>query len=157
MISKTAVLAMTSWALTMSPFIASAENGDSTHNHPMKNKFAELNLTADQKEKLKALHKEGMAAAKPLFDQMKAVREKAKAELLKASPSKQVLDDYASQLGDLHKQLVQNLHLQALKAKTILTPEQFSKMVNFQWMGPEQGMTGMHRGKGNYRWDKDSE
>jgi hypothetical protein len=88
---------------------------------------------------------------------MKAVREKAKAELLKASPSKQVLDDYASQLGDLHKQLVQNLHLQALKAKTILTPEQFSKMVNFQWMGPEQGMTGMHRGKGNYRWDKDSE
>jgi Spy/CpxP family protein refolding chaperone len=157
MINKAAILAITSWALTISPFIASAGNGDSTQYHTMKKKFAELNLTADQKEKLKALHKEGIAAAKPLFDQMRAVREKAKAELLKASPSKQVLDDYASQLGDLHKQLVQNLHVQALTAKTILTPEQFSKMMNFQWMGPEPGMAGIHRGKGNHRWDKDSE
>ncbi len=58
--SKIAILAMTSWALTMSPFIVSAGNVDLTQYHPMKKKIAELNLTADQQEKLKVVHKERM-------------------------------------------------------------------------------------------------
>jgi Spy/CpxP family protein refolding chaperone len=144
-------------ALTMTPSLALAGSCDSTHAGPMKKKFAELNLTTDQKDKLKALHKEGMETAKPLFDQMKAIREKVKAELLKSEPSKPVLDQYAAQLGDLNRQLIQNMHTQALKAKTILTPEQFSKMVNFEWVGPGPGMPGMHKGKDDHERDRDKE
>ncbi len=152
--SNMAILAMTSWALTISPFIASAGNVDSTQYHPMKKRIAELNLTADQQEKLKAMHKEMIAAAKPLFDQMKAIRDKVKEELLKAGPSKQILDGYASRLGDLNKQMVQNMNEHLLKVKTILSPEQFSKLVNFDWMGSGPGM---HRGKGGHGAGKDNE
>jgi len=117
-----------------------------------------LNLTADQQGKLLALHKEKNAEAKPLFDQMKAIRDKVKAELLKSEPSKQALDNFASQLGDLHRQLVRNMNEHLLKVKAILTPDQFSKLVNFDWMGSGPGMhPGMHHGMGGHGSDKDSE
>jgi Spy/CpxP family protein refolding chaperone len=152
--NKVVILALAGWALTMSPLMASAANCDSTQYPSMKKKIAELNLTADQQAKLKTVHEDRMATAKPLFEQMKTIRDKLKTELLKTEPSKQVLDGYASQLGDLHRQLVQNMNEHLLRVKAILTTEQFSKMVNFDWMhsGP-----GTHRGRGDHGSDRESE
>jgi len=152
--NKLIVLAIAGWALTISPFMAWAGNDDSAQYLPIKKKMAELNLTADQQGKLIALDKEKNAGAKPLFDQMKAIRDKMKTELLKSEPSKPALDNFASQLGDLHKQLVRNMNENLLKVKSILTAEQFSKLVNFDWMrsGP-----GMHHRMGGPGGDKDSE
>jgi Spy/CpxP family protein refolding chaperone len=156
--NKLVILALTSFSLTISPLLAWAGNDDSAQYLPMKKKMAELNLTADQQGKLLALHKEKNAEAKPLFDQMKAIRDKVKAELLKSEPSKQALDNFASQLGDLHRQLVRNMNEHLLKVKAILTPDQFSKLVNFDWMGSGPGMhPGMHHGMGGHGSDKDSE
>jgi len=92
--------------------------------------FADLNLTADQKTKLKELHKTHKESHKQVFDQMKALRDQTKAELLKAEPSKVVLDQLAAQMGDLHKQLAAKRAGHLLQVKAILTPEQFSKLLS---------------------------
>ena len=159
MLSKSALLAAIVLAFTMLAVAAWARTGDSTEGRPMMGKhFAELNLTSDQKDKLKELRKQWMESAEPVFEQMKAVREKAKAELLKKEPSQQALDDCAAQMGDLHKQLSQKFQAHMLKAKAVLSAEQFEKLMNFDWMGPGPGMEGgwKHHGeKGKPTSDKD--
>jgi Spy/CpxP family protein refolding chaperone len=97
--------------------------------------MADLKLTADQKTKIQALHKDFETSAKALAEQMKGIDEKVKAELLKDQPSKQVLDGYATQLADIQKLLLQKKYDHVLQVKTILTKEQFSKHISHEWMG----------------------
>ena len=147
--NKFALLTIMSCVLAASPLFASEQscNASATkQERPRQNMFKQLNLTPDQKDKLKALRKELMESSKPIFEQMKAMREKVKAELLKNEPAQSSLDDYAAQLADLEKQMGMKWNSHLLKIKAILSPEQFSKLVNSDWArGP--GMGGMHRGE----------
>ena len=141
---KSTIMSLTLLAgtLILSPLAVSAQPSDSAKAKHMERMFADLNLTQDQKTKLKALHEQLKGTHKQVFDQMKALREKIKAELLKPQPSKQVLDGYASQIGDQHKQLAQKRTDHMLQVKAILTPEQFAKLLSHEEKGPEFGPGG---------------
>jgi Spy/CpxP family protein refolding chaperone len=101
--------------------------------------WAQLNLTEDQKAKLKALRGGAKDFRKANFDKMKSVLDKSKEELLKEAPSRDVLYGYAKEMGDLQKALSEHMADQMLKMKTVLTKEQFQKFLNRdfrQGMGP---------------------
>jgi Spy/CpxP family protein refolding chaperone len=94
----------------------------------------ELNLTADQKEKLKALREEMKPARKEMMGDMKSIREKAKTELLKSNPNKGALADLARQTGDAHKKMADKEQEHLLKVKAVLKPEQFEKILTREFM-----------------------
>jgi Spy/CpxP family protein refolding chaperone len=102
--------------------------------------MADLKLTPDQETKMQALHKNMMETGKPLFEQMKGINDKVKAEMLKDQPSKQALDGYATQLADIQKQLIQKHYEHVLQIKAILTKEQFSKHMSEECMCAPAGM-----------------
>jgi Spy/CpxP family protein refolding chaperone len=118
--------------------------------HPMKEMWAQLGLTPEQETKLKELHKQTAPARREQFKKIEELRGKIKTELLKDKPSKKVLDDYATQMGNLHKQMNLSSIDHLLKVKAILTPEQFKKFTEKGPMGgPGAHMRG-HRGEGTH-------
>jgi Spy/CpxP family protein refolding chaperone len=129
-----AVVFMSS-ALMLSSLSAAARRNDSLLQKPFQKMIIELNLTQEQQVKLRAQHKQMLEEGKVIFEEMKKVREKVREELLKDKPSKSTLDDYASQLAGLHKQLIQKHHEHLLQTKAILSPEQFSKLLNHEGKG----------------------
>jgi Spy/CpxP family protein refolding chaperone len=134
-------------ALMLSSLSASAQQSDTLRQKPFQRMINDLKLTPDQQAKLQAQHKQMREEGKVIFEQMKKVREKVREELLKDKPSKSALDDYAAQLAGLHKQLIQKRHEHLLQAKKVLTPEQFSKLVNHEWKRPGANGCGPFRGK----------
>lgn len=105
----------------------------------MQKMWNDLGLTDDQKEKLKAVHQEGRDMRHKDMEALKTLRQKMKEELLKPSPSKATLDGYATEMGNLSKRMTQARTDHLLKVKSILTPEQFSKLLDKEWMKPEMG------------------
>jgi Spy/CpxP family protein refolding chaperone len=150
---RTALFGLITASLMMSPLAVSAMPDSATMGKHHDKMMQELKLTPDQNTKLKELHQQQMEAMKPYFEKMKGIREKVKAELLKPQPSKQVLDGYAVELGDLHKQMAQKRNDHLLQVKAILNAEQFSKLVNREGMGP--GMMGGCKHDGNCPHKKD--
>jgi Spy/CpxP family protein refolding chaperone len=127
--------------LLASSFAFSGQPNDSGMEKHHQKMMADLKLTADQDTKIQALHKNMMETGKPLFEQMKGINDKVKAELLKDQPSKPVLDGYATQLADIQKQLIQKRYDHVLQVKTILTKEQFSKHMSQECVcAPYAGM-----------------
>lgn len=111
----------------------------------------DLNLSADQKAKLKATRDEMKPVRDATMAQMKALREKAKTELLKANPAKSVLDDLAKQMGQVHQQMAMNEQENLLKIKSILSKEQFERILSRELIqGPAQrkGDKPGHEGRG---------
>jgi Spy/CpxP family protein refolding chaperone len=160
MMNKTVVLGLLAGAFLVAPLMASVQPNDANRQRPFQKMINDLKLTPDQQAKLKAQHKQMREDGKQLFEQMKSIREKVKAELLKDKPSKIALDDYATQLAGLHKQLIQKRHEHLLQAKAILTPEQFAKLVNHEWQGPggpegERPYKGMGKGSCGRGMDDD--
>ena len=145
--NKTMVFGLLAGSLIMSPLAVFAQP-DTAHMAKCQDKMmADLKLNADQKEKIKGLHKQHRESMKPFHEKMKATREQVKAELLKPQPSKQALDGFAANLGDLHKQMAQMRNDHLLQFKAILTPEQFTKLVDRGCMGGK-GMKGCCPGMG---------
>ncbi|MBN1575584.1 MAG: Spy/CpxP family protein refolding chaperone [Chitinispirillaceae bacterium] len=118
-------------------------------------RWAELNLTEEQKGKLKTLHEEMQPVREKHMEAVKTVREKIKAELLKTDPSQNTLYGYAGELGELHKQMSKDQGDHFLKIKKVLTPEQFAQLVEKDggMMGrgkdfrPGKGGAGPRKGK----------
>ena len=145
--NRIVVLGLLAGSLVLSPLAVFAQP-DTAHMGKCREKMmTDLKLNADQKAKIKELHKQHRESLKPFFEKMKATREQVKAELLKPQPSKQALDGFATKLGDLHKQMAQMRNDHLLQFKAILTPEQFSKLVNHDCMGGK-GMKGCCPGMG---------
>ena len=118
---------------------------DESKHHRM---FADLNLSEKQQADLQTLHKEMQALRQKHMESVKAVRGKMKAELLKPDASQNVLYGYAGELGELHKQMSKDRSDHLLKVKKVLTPEQFSKLVEREErMGPD-GQPGCPKGPG---------
>lgn len=115
-------------------------------NHHM---WADLGLTDDQKVKLKELHQEIVALRDKNFETVRAIRTKIKDELLKESPSTTQLDSYASEIGEIHKEIARQHNNHLLKVKAVLTPEQFSKLVSKETGGFEKFCDKMGNGGPN--------
>jgi Spy/CpxP family protein refolding chaperone len=109
--------------------------------------FDDLKLTDEQQARLKALRDEMMTIRKQHIEAVKGVRDKMKAELLKPSPSQKMLDRYAGELGELHKKMTKDRTDHLLKVKKVLTPEQFSKLVEKEERTDRGFGGGMRSGK----------
>jgi len=143
---KTALVVAVACGLLLSAITVSAQPGEGQGRDP-EGKFErshrmwkDLNLTDDQKAKLKTLHDEMQQVRKKHFDAVKKVRDKIKDELLKDSPSQKTLHGYAGELGELQKQMTKERSDHLLKVKKLLKPDQFKKLLDH-----EQGM-----GKGKF-------
>jgi Spy/CpxP family protein refolding chaperone len=108
--------------------------GEKGQHHQM---WADLGLNEDQKAKLKSLFSEMKEQRKSNFEAMQAIRIKTREELLTAKPSNATLDTYAKEMGELHSVMSKNNNEHMLKVKTVLTAEQFSKLVS-------KGIDGRH-------------
>ncbi len=106
----------------------------------------QLGLDADQKAKLLSMHNEMQEIRKKNIEAETAVRVKIKDELTKNNPSKSVLSGYVSELGKLHDQKIQSHIDHLLQIKSILTPEQFQKVIDNQWNGRGYGEGKMRHG-----------
>jgi Spy/CpxP family protein refolding chaperone len=106
-----------------------------------------LGLNQEQQSKLLKIHNEMRNIREKHRDSIVSVRLKIRNELAQPKPSKQILDGYAVELGKLHTDQIQNNTEQMLKIKEILTPEQFSKVIDKGWMGQGKGMHGRFNGK----------
>jgi len=141
------VLVFGAMGLFGSLWAAGADSGR-VHGKEMGEKIAkELGLTADQKTRLKGLREEMRDARKNNFDKIKAMREKSREELLKASPDKSALYGYAREMGELHREMAEKETDHMLKVKGILTPDQFKKLLSKNmWQGKGRG--GPHEEEG---------
>jgi Spy/CpxP family protein refolding chaperone len=102
----------------------------------------ELGLTDTQKVQLKALRQEQRSLFASFGEKMRAQRDAVRAELAKAKPDQAALDKAAVEAGMLAEELAKTRISSLLKAKTILTAEQFSKLLDREWMmemGPPPG------------------
>lgn len=112
--------------------------------------WAQLNLTVDQQAKVKTLRAEMKDFRKANFEKMKSLLDLSKAELLKAAPNKSVLYGYAKEMGDLHKTMSEHMADHMLKMKSILTKEQFEKLLSRDmFMGPHGMRHGSPEGHRN--------
>ncbi len=115
------------------PAVAKADTGQRHYG------LADLGLTQDQKDQMKALRKEGQEKMKADFESVKALRQKIKDEFLKATPDPAALDSYADQMAQFHKQMIKNRFANIFKAKQILTQDQFKKFLDMQQQWGKRG------------------
>jgi Spy/CpxP family protein refolding chaperone len=94
------------------------------------NDLAKLGLTADQKAKHDALHKEMLPIAKEHQKTVKDIRDKMKTEFLKANSDQYVLQGLSEQLQKENAAFATKRIDHLLKLKAILTPEQFAKVID---------------------------
>lgn len=128
-------------AIVLLPSNSSAQQ-NRFHQHRLWNS---LGLDADQKAKLLTMHNEMRDIRKKNIEAETAVRVKIKDELSKSNPSKNVLSGYVDELGKLHDHMIQSHIDHLLQIKTILTPDQFHKVIDKQWNG-----CGYGEGKGRH-------
>jgi Spy/CpxP family protein refolding chaperone len=107
--------------------------------------WAQLGLSESQKAKLKEMRKQSMEFRKQNFEKMKVLLDKSKEELLKPSPSKAVLHGYAKEMGDLHRTMAEQMADHMIALKSVLTKEQFEKLLSNEFRPP---MPGGHGGDG---------
>jgi Spy/CpxP family protein refolding chaperone len=115
-----------------------------------------LNLSADQEKQLKDLHQKQRDAMKATFEQMKTNREAFEAEIAKATPDMNKVNDLQNQLKTIQGQILDN-HLNDLLAiKKVLTPEQFAGYMALKKESMMKKHMMMHRGPGGFDhkgWD----
>jgi len=133
MIFRNFILPVFASVLILAPVqvLAEGQNEPDSNGHQHQI-WTQLKLTDDQKAKLKDLYKDMKQIRTDYAEKAKALREKAKTELLKSNPSKAVLYGYAKELGDLDRVLAEKRADHFLKAKTIFTADQFTKIVDMQ-------------------------
>ncbi len=91
--------------------------------------WKELGLTEAQRESLKSLRAEQMVELRDIGKKLREVRKTVKVELLKSDPSNSVLDRAAGDAGDLTEDLTASFIDHMLEVKKVLTPEQFSMLL----------------------------
>ena len=128
------VLLCIAMSVALIAFSAAAQPPDSECPHAKMRIADELNLTDDQATQLKLLRLDMQKEYILHGDEVKKVREKIKAELLKEKPSKSALTGYADELGKLHARLsvkrIENLE----KVKAILNKDQFEKLLSKEFL-----------------------
>jgi hypothetical protein len=92
----------------------------------------DLGLTADQKAKHDALHKEMQPIVKEYQKTVKDIRDKMKTEFLKPNPDQYVLQGLSDQLEKANAAFAAKRIDHLLKLKAILAPQQFTKIIGLK-------------------------
>lgn len=101
--------------------------GGDWHHGPMDQMIDQiLNLSDAQVKQLKDIHKKQKEAMQSFFEQIKANKEVFNAEIIKATPDMNKLNDIDTQLKALQSQMLDNHLNTILEIKKIMTPEQFA-------------------------------
>jgi len=155
-------LMLSAAVVSASPMLAYADNGggnkESWHQGQKDHMMAQiLNLSEDQVKQLKSVHEKQKTAMKSVFEQMKSNRETFNAEITKASPDMNKINDIETQIKALQSQMADNQLNFLLETKKILTPEQFAGYMALkkqrELMGHEgQDKFGRKDGEGHKHW-----
>lgn len=90
--------------------------------------FKELNLTAEQKEKLKAQREAKKADFKALHEQMKTKMQALHEEISKPGTTRADVNGLVNEVNALKGQMFSQMTDGIFAMKEVLTPEQFAKM-----------------------------
>jgi Spy/CpxP family protein refolding chaperone len=137
MLAKTKIAGLAMALMVLSVPMVYADNGmgdgDSSHQagdwlHGQQDHMMAqvLNLSDDQVKQLKDSQQKQKEAMKSLFEQMKANREAFNAEIIKATPDMNKINDVQTQIKTLQAQMVDNHLNSLLEIRKILAPEQFA-------------------------------
>jgi len=130
------VLSMT----MVSPPVFGAQDSASFSRDSTRHKmWTQLGLSEDQKAKLKDMRTSMREFRKRNFEKMKAILDKSKEELLKQAPSQSVLYGYANDMGNLHREMSRQMADHMLKLRSILSKEQFTKLLSNEFRPSMQG------------------
>jgi Spy/CpxP family protein refolding chaperone len=127
------VTACVAGLLSMPAGAAPTENPQKADSSHQNHQWADLGLNQNQKDQMKALHKENQETMKADFEASKTLNQKIKDEFLKPNPDPGVLETYTDQLAQLQKQMLKNRIADLFKTKQILTPDQFKKFLDMQY------------------------
>lgn len=117
--------------ISLTPLVTNAQSEDlSRHSRTHTSITEKLDLTDAQKEKIAELHKEARAMREEHIQKIKMLRKQTKEELLKENPSRIILSELARETGELERVHTEKQHEHLLKTKEILTPEQFTELIN---------------------------
>lgn len=110
----------------------------------------ELGLSQEQQEQLKEIRQKHRAEKPDNRSEVKALRRQIAEELKKSSPSKSKIKTLADKIGALHSANAVRMAEHMLEVKAVLTPEQFSKMLELkeQRKAHKQGARKGHKGGG---------
>ncbi|MDG5814069.1 periplasmic heavy metal sensor [Chitinispirillales bacterium ANBcel5] len=116
--------------LLVALLVTMGAGGIQARNRPTKARspLANLELTSEQKESIREIHKSRKSDRETNVNQMISLRENIKTELLKENPSRETLTRYSAELGELHKVINQRRIGYLLELKEILTEEQFAQI-----------------------------
>jgi Spy/CpxP family protein refolding chaperone len=163
MVTKTKIagLILATAAVLASPMFVYADNGggdkDSWHQdggwHHGKDGHMMakvLGLTEDQVKQLKDIHQKQKEAMKSVFEQIKSNREAFNAEIVKAAPDMNKVNDLQAQFKTIQGQMLDNHLNSLLEVKKVMTPEQFA---GFMALKKERELK-MHHGRkdGHNHW-----
>jgi hypothetical protein len=112
-------------------------SAQSTYNkgksaHRWNDVWAGINLTAQQKVKVDSLRSQFCMMEKPYLDQIKSLHQNASDELLKNAPNAALLDSSAAQFGTAASAMAQKWIEHMQNVKSVLNPDQFSKLMRSQ-------------------------
>jgi Spy/CpxP family protein refolding chaperone len=107
-------------------------------------KWKDLGLSADQKEKLKALRQEMHGMVKEHQESVKAVVEKMKTEFLKPKVDRKALSALINEQEKANRVFSEKRVDHLLKVKAVLTDAQFQKVVSHEFWGPMMGRDKEH-------------
>jgi Spy/CpxP family protein refolding chaperone len=91
-----------------------------------------LNLSGDQVKQLKDLRQKQKETMKSTFEQIKSNREAFNAEIVKAAPDMNKINDLQNQLKTIQGKMIDNRLNSVLAIKKIMTPEQFAGFAALQ-------------------------
>ncbi len=91
----------------------------------------ELNLTAEQSERIKAIHQESKEGSQDLREQMKAAKEEMETLMANGASAEQLRQQH-QQMQNLHQQLSDRRFEAMLKVNEVLTPEQRSQLTQLK-------------------------
>lgn len=90
--------------------------------------FKDLNLTAEQKEKLKARREAGMQQSKAVREQLKVKMQALHEEIAKPGTTRESVNGLIGEINALKAQMFSQRIDGIFTTKQVLTPEQFTKM-----------------------------
>jgi len=163
MSTKTKLLGLMTAFMVLSVPMVWADNGDWHHGQQDEMMTKILNLTQDQEKQLKDSRQKHKEAMKAVMEQMKSNREAFDAEIIKATPDMNKINDIQTQMKTIQSQMLDNHLNSIMEIKKILSPEQFAGFMALekqeQMMKHEhhKGMMGKDGGEHKHWGDKDQD
>ncbi|MDR3012882.1 MAG: Spy/CpxP family protein refolding chaperone [Chitinispirillales bacterium] len=110
-------------AIVLLPTLGLADTG--RREHPARQVWEELNLTPEQEAKFRDINARHAPARREHARLMEEVRTRINQELLKDRPNRNLLAQWAGQMGEYQKRMNIASVNHMLDVKGVLTPEQF--------------------------------